>query len=368
MTGAVFLLALIVLAVSIFTKRESELGVFDSIYMTDSGGPLVSNPDNIPYGQIALEYIVHMNDVFYDRFSYSFREMNTAVWLVNELLEMGYSQSDIKVQEFTYGSVRALYDIYIFMEFYTFMNRSPFVDLGFRPSMQSQNIVLTVPGQSEDVIVVGAHYDSVFFPGASDNASGVALLLESAQRMLSIDNYYTIEYVFFGAEEMGLFGSLYYVDNLTEAEHDNILFMINADILLDGDQLFYMAGYDNHGFQAENHITEAWDIIADDINVRLDLDLIPMPKGIYAPSDHLAFLIYGHTIMNLAGLDAETIPSGHISRIIFNMIRVTHSPRDNIHYINTTWPNKAERNMRQFSLFLEELLLTVYQDAAYQED
>jgi len=166
--------------------------------------------------------------------------------------------------------------------------------------------------------------------------------------------------VFFGAEEMGLFGSLYYVDNLTQAEHEKILFMINADILLDGDELFYMAGYDSYGFQAENDITEAWDLLTVDINRRFDLNMIPLPKGIYAPSDHLSFLLYEHTIMNLSGLDAERVPTGHMRRAIYNMIRVSHSPRDDIHYINRTWPDTAERNMRTFSIYLEEILLAVY--------
>jgi hypothetical protein len=136
--------------------------------------------------------------------------------------------------------------------------------------------------------------------------------------------------------------------------------MINADILLDGDELFYMAGYNDGGTPGANHITETWDLIAEDINTRHNLDLIPLPWGIFAPSDQLAFLPFGHTSMFLAGLDAEEIPQGDISQAIYGMSRVMHSPRDDIHYINKVWPEKAERNMRTFSIFLEEILTAAY--------
>ena len=125
---------------------------------------------------------------------------------------------------------------------YFLLDQTPFVHFGTRASRISQNIILTVPGLSDEAIVVGAHYDSVLYPGASDNASGVALLLESAQRMLNIDNYHTIVYVFFGGEEVGLVGSTYYVSSLSEQDHDNILFMVNADVLIEGPYLVYGTG------------------------------------------------------------------------------------------------------------------------------
>jgi len=64
--------------------------------------------------------------------------------------------------------------------------------------------------------------------------------------------------------------------------------------------------------------------------------------------------------MFLAGLDADEIPQEDIRMNIYSMLRVTHSSRDNIHYINKTWPDKAERNMRTFSIFLEEILTAAY--------
>ena len=105
----------------------------------------------------------------------------------------------------------------------------------------SQNVVLTVPGASERTIIVGAHYDSPPDPGTSDNASGVALLMESAKRMMDYDNYYTIRYIFFGAEEVGLVGAAWNLHQMSEEERDNVVMMVNGDVLIEGPVLVYGA-------------------------------------------------------------------------------------------------------------------------------
>ena len=64
----------------------------------------------------------------------------------------------------------------------------------------------------EDVYLVGAHYDSVSNPGADDNASGVAGVMEIA-RVLSAHTFdCTLVFVAFDGEEQGLFGSFHYVE------------------------------------------------------------------------------------------------------------------------------------------------------------
>ncbi|UCC30414.1 MAG: M28 family peptidase [Phycisphaerales bacterium] len=62
----------------------------------------------------------------------------------------------------------------------------------------------TYPGQG---YVIGAHYDSVDNPGADDNASGVALVLEAARVLSAYESDYTIRFVAFDREEDGLIGS-----------------------------------------------------------------------------------------------------------------------------------------------------------------
>jgi Zn-dependent M28 family amino/carboxypeptidase len=72
------------------------------------------------------------------------------------------------------------------------------------------NLVAVKPGSIDDTIVIGAHYDSVpGSPGADDNASAVAGLLELARLMKSDSSRYTIHFVAFANEESPCFGSDY---------------------------------------------------------------------------------------------------------------------------------------------------------------
>ena len=198
---------------------------------------------DLPHGEIATYYIRFMSENLPARSPFSYPELDAAIWIVEELLAMGHDFANIEVQEFTYWDLFEYHDIWVWWD------RVEWPDMIgegreelIRVDRVSQNVVLTLPGQSERVIIVGAHYDTLAYPGASDNASGTALLLESAFRMLSLDHYYTIVYVFFGAEEVGLIGAHYFYSSLSEAERANIVMMVNADVLIEGPYLVYGAG------------------------------------------------------------------------------------------------------------------------------
>jgi Zn-dependent M28 family amino/carboxypeptidase len=67
------------------------------------------------------------------------------------------------------------------------------------------NLVAELPGPTrvEEIVVLGAHYDTVWItPGADDNASAVAVLLEVARLMRSWQSKRTIRFVAFPCEEM----------------------------------------------------------------------------------------------------------------------------------------------------------------------
>lgn len=69
---------------------------------------------------------------------------------------------------------------------------------------QATNLIIEKPGttRSEELIVVGAHYDTVFStPGADDNASAVAVMLEVSRLLKPISNTRTIRFVAFACEE-----------------------------------------------------------------------------------------------------------------------------------------------------------------------
>ena len=93
----------------------------------------------------------------------------------------------------------------------------------------SANLVATArDGKRDREVILSAHVDSAGTPGAQDNASGVAVLLELARTLPKLDLPFRLRFVFFGAEELGLLGSRAYVRQHRE-DLRNCLFMFNMD-------------------------------------------------------------------------------------------------------------------------------------------
>lgn len=67
-------------------------------------------------------------------------------------------------------------------------------------------------------ILLGAHYDSVDSPGADDNATAVAVVLEAARLFGSIDTPRSLQLVLFDEEETGLLGSTAFVDRIHSSD------------------------------------------------------------------------------------------------------------------------------------------------------
>ena len=83
--------------------------------------------------------------------------------------------------------------------------------------LASRNVVAEKIGPGEAVVVLGGHYDTV--PEvAGANASGIAVLLTIARMLEDIDLPFTLRIVPFGSEELGLLGSRFYVESLSEEE------------------------------------------------------------------------------------------------------------------------------------------------------
>lgn len=94
------------------------------------------------------------------------------------------------------------------------------------------NWELALPGRSQcPPIVVGAHYDAVpGCPGADDNATGVAVLLELARAIAHHPARHPVRLVAFDLEEYGLLGSRAYAQTLTEAGQ-SIRLMLSLEML-----------------------------------------------------------------------------------------------------------------------------------------
>lgn len=111
---------------------------------------------------------------------------------------------------------------------------------------QTQNLVGYLPGrvQPDSFLVVAAHYDHLgtmgkrtYFPGANDNASGVAMLLELAAYYARPENRpaYSLVFIAFGAEEAGLLGSRYFTEHPL-VPLPRIRFLLNLDLLGTGSE------------------------------------------------------------------------------------------------------------------------------------
>uniref|UniRef100_A0A8H7MZ17 Peptide hydrolase n=1 Tax=Bionectria ochroleuca TaxID=29856 RepID=A0A8H7MZ17_BIOOC len=95
-----------------------------------------------------------------------------------------------------------------------------------------QILLETKEGDPDNVILLGAHLDSVQEgAGINDNASGVAALLTIAKSLEKYQPRNKVRFAFWGAEESGMIGSSHYVSTLTAAELDKIRFYFNYDMI-----------------------------------------------------------------------------------------------------------------------------------------
>lgn len=99
------------------------------------------------------------------------------------------------------------------------------------PSVVDYNLIAESPfGDTNHVVVVDAHLDSIFGAGMLDNASGSTTILEIALNMAKTPTRNQLRYVWFGGEELGLLGSTYYTTNLSQAQRKRIAFDIDMDV------------------------------------------------------------------------------------------------------------------------------------------
>ncbi len=104
--------------------------------------------------------------------------------------------------------------------------------------LETQNVIGYVEGteKPDSFLVATAHYDhlgkmgeSVYFPGANDNASGVAMLLNLAKYFKNNPPAYSFVFIALGAEELGIVGARHFVENPV-INLDGIKFLINFDL------------------------------------------------------------------------------------------------------------------------------------------
>jgi hypothetical protein len=95
------------------------------------------------------------------------------------------------------------------------------------------NVICVLPGETQQVIVVGAHTDKVdsFGDGVVDNWTGAVLLPALLDSLGGQLRHHTLIFVGFSGEEKGLVGSQFYVDHLTDEQRVHIEGVVNFDSL-----------------------------------------------------------------------------------------------------------------------------------------
>ena len=108
------------------------------------------------------------------------------------------------------------------------------VKMNGRSYVNSQNLIATKKAavQTDKTIYVTCHIDSVLAsPGANDNASGVVGVLAMARAFKDIETNYNIQFITFGAEEVGLQGARYFANNLTAQQIEDAIGNYNLDMV-----------------------------------------------------------------------------------------------------------------------------------------
>ena len=182
--------------------------------------------------------------------------------------------------------------------------------------IETANIIGSVKGKTNKTIIVSAHYDhlgttgNMYFPGADDNASGTAALLELAEAFSrSSTSNYNIIFLSTSGEEAGLLGSSYFV-NRPNFDPKSILCNLNVDMIGRSDeqhttnQYLYCIGTDQSNELAD--LVAKADGLFDACGFDYSLNNSHDPTGLFTRSDNYNFYKKGIlAIQFFAGLHAD---------------------------------------------------------------
>ncbi len=158
----------------------------------------------------------------------------------------------------------------------------------FQENYLSTNVIGSLPAlkKTKKTIVITAHYDhlgkmgkNTFFPGANDNASGVAMLLELARYYTKNPTKYNLVFIAFAGEEAGLIGSSYFVQ-FPWIKLEDIHFLLNLDIMGSGEEGITVVNATKHPESFQKLV---------DVNTQEKYVPLVKSRGPAANSDHYWF-------------------------------------------------------------------------------
>lgn len=170
------------------------------------------------------------------------------------------------------------------------------------------NVIGYLPGtsDSDSFVVITAHYDHLgmmgkdaYFPGANDNASGTAMMLDLADYYSKAENQlpYSLVFMALAGEEIGLRGSQYAAEN-SLFPLNKIRFLINLDMVGTGSEGITMV----NGVQYPEHFEKMVKINADNEYI-----LKVVKRGESCNSDHCPFYKKGVPAVFIYSMGSEHI-------------------------------------------------------------
>ena len=204
-----------------------------------------------------------------------------------------------------------------------------------------RNVIATLYGlnASKPIYIICAHYDSISnlsendpdapAPGADDDASGVAAILEAAKILSNYTFSSTIKFIAFSGEEQGLVGSKHYVNNLPQSTDLGCVFNIE------------MIGYSPSGLAGEPEIDIIGNLESEwmidymnsiNLNYKIGLNIDKVIDPGFRQSDYVPFWDAGYAAVCTAG-ESDMKSEG------FNPY--FHTSEDTIDKLNLTLTKKA---------------------------
>ncbi len=310
-----------------------------------------TNADNEDYGVKAYAYVRYMNDSLPRRINNheittdKTRLSETRQWIISEMAGFGYSSPE-------YWQGENLGDEYTTLTFHK-------------------------AGKSEKTIMIGAHYDCVDTKGAEDNATGVGMVLELADRFKDVETNLSLDFCFYDGEEfLQMAGSYRVLADLRDynpERYQNIFIGINLDSIGSGDRLHVYGGK----YGEDGVLYQSWGYnMAMSIAADLGVELHEMPAGIeqYTPptrsnaSDHQYFYMQDLPYMYFEA-NAWLKPDGTVGNpekpYNYNSSlecfsdtngRIIHTKYDDLDVLEELVPGRIEAHLRDCARVVSEII------------
>lgn len=212
---------------------------------------------------------------FPTRHSKSIYINQVAAWIADRFQEMGYT--DVSMHNYT------------------------------RQGNQLKNVICTKPGSGDtgQTILFCGHYDCVMeeegnvaarAPGADDDATGIAVLLELARLMANTKLNDTVQFAAFSGEEQGLWGSTAYAEHVKN-NNINIHRLINMDMLGYPDENLTILIEQDRGNRVQDNDQASYECGELMAQMAADYTNLPVKFGPIYSSDYMPFEARGYVVV-----------------------------------------------------------------------